>query len=95
MKGFNANFTDSVYHDTIVLLRCGHSKELLSDDKIWNNMEKEVLDFGFHDRGYLMNAVEERNGVSRNITKEIGFFMDNEILQEYRKKVAIFVIAIV
>ena len=57
--------------------------------------EKEVLDFGFHDRGYLMNAVEERNGVSRNITKEIGFFMDNEILQEYRKKVAIFVIAIV
>lgn len=53
------------------------------------------MDFGFHDRGYLMNAVEERNGVSRNITKEMGFFMDNEIFQEYRKKVAIFVIAIV
>ena len=43
---------------------------------IW---EKEVLDFGFYDRGYSMNVVGERNGGSRKITKEMVFFMDNEI----------------
>ena len=42
-----------------------------------------------------MNAVGERTDVGRKITKEMGFFMDNEILQEYRKKVAIFVLSIV